>query len=134
MVDRQRAARLPGGNPPRHRGSLTAAAVIALLVPAPVISQVAEAFSSDSSLWPHLLAHVLPPTLIDAALLLGGVGVLVVAIGTGSAWLVTAYDFRGRALLDWALLLPLAMPTYIVAYAYMDLLHPIGPVQTSLRG
>ena len=48
----------------------------------------------------------------------------------GAAWLVTAYDFPGRRVLDWALLLPLAVPTYIVAYAYLDLLHPIGPVQT----
>ena len=62
-----------------------------------------------------------------------GVGVLVIAIGTGAAWLVTAYDFPGRRILDWALLLPLAVPTYIVAYAYLDLLHPIGPVQTLIR-
>jgi iron(III) transport system permease protein len=117
----------------RHRGWLIAAGAVALLVLAPVVSLLVEALRGDGSLWPHLLAHVLPPTLLDTALLLGGVGLLVIAIGTGCAWLVTAYDFRGRALLDWALLLPLAMPTYIVAYAYMDLLHPIGPIQTGLR-
>src|SRR5690606_27415803 len=50
-----------------------------------------------------------------------------------SAWLVTAYDFRGRRVFEWALLLPLAVPTYIMAYAWMDLLHPIGPLQTGLR-
>ncbi len=66
-------------------------------------------------------------------LLLLGTGVLVVALGTGSAWLVSAYDFRGRRIFEWALLLPLAVPTYIMAYAWMDLLHPIGPVQTGLR-
>jgi iron(III) transport system permease protein len=54
-------------------------------------------------------------------------------VGTGAAWLVTAYDFPGRRILDWALLLPLAVPTYIVAYAYLDILHPVGPVQTTLR-
>jgi iron(III) transport system permease protein len=46
---------------------------------------------------------------------------------------VTAYDFRGRRVVDWALLLPLAVPTYIVAYAYLDLLHPVGPVQSAIR-
>jgi iron(III) transport system permease protein len=54
-------------------------------------------------------------------------------LGTGSAWLVTAFDFRGRRLFEWALLLPLAVPTYIMAYVWMDLLHPIGPVQSGLR-
>src|SRR5690606_35629346 len=58
---------------------------------------------------------------------------LAVAIGTGAAWLVTAYDFPGRAVMAWALLLPLAVPTYIVAYAYLDLLHPLGPVQGAIR-
>jgi iron(III) transport system permease protein len=57
----------------------------------------------------------------------------VVAIGTGAAWLVTAYDFPGRRMLAWALLLPLAVPTYIVAFAYLDLLHPLGPVQGLVR-
>ena len=66
-------------------------------------------------------------------MLLAGVGVLVLVIGTGCAWLVTACDFPGRRVLHWALLLPLAMPTYIVAFAYLDLLHPIGPVQGAIR-
>ncbi len=115
------------------RGWLISAAVIALLVLMPLTALLYTALSGDASLWPHLLQHVLPPTITDTLVLLGGVGLLVIAIGTGSAWLVTAYDFRGRGLLDWALLLPLAVPTYIVAYAYMDILHPIGPLQTGLR-
>jgi iron(III) transport system permease protein len=112
---------------------LVAALGVAALVLLPVVALLVEALRGDASLWPHLIANVLPPTLIDTAGLLLGVGALVIVIGTGSAWLVSAYDFRGRALLDWALLLPLAVPTYIVAYAYMDLLHPIGPLQTALR-
>jgi iron(III) transport system permease protein len=76
---------------------------------------------------------VLPAALSNTAALLLGVGVLVALLGTGAAWLVTAYDFPGRRTLCWALLLPLAVPTYIVAFAYLDLLHPIGPVQTALR-
>lgn len=58
---------------------------------------------------------------------------LVIAIGTGAAWLVTAYDFPFRRMMTWALMLPLAFPTYIIAYAYLDLLHPIGPLQTFIR-
>ena len=55
--------------------------------------------------------------------------VMTVTVGAGLAWLVTAFDFPGRRLLDGCLLLPLAVPTYIVAYAYLDVLHPVGPVQ-----
>ena len=115
------------------RGWSFASLLVAALVLLPLIALGAAALRGDASLWPHLLQHVLPPTLHQTALLLLGVGALVIVVGTGSAWLVSAYDFRGRALLDWALLLPLAVPTYIVAYAYMDLLHPIGPLQSGLR-
>lgn len=115
------------------RGWLAAACAIALLVLMPIAALLLAALGGDGALWSHLLTYILPPTLLDTAVLLAGVGALVMVLGTGTAWLVTAYDFRGRRLFDWALLLPLAMPTYIVAYAYMDLLHPIGPLQTGLR-
>lgn len=114
-------------------GWLLAAGLIALGVLAPVAALAWFAAQGSGDLWPHLINTVLPQAIRDTAMLLAGVGALVIVIGTGSAWLVTAYDFRGRAVLDWALLLPLAIPTYIVAYAYLDVLHPIGPVQTTLR-
>src|SRR5690606_38187872 len=57
----------------------------------------------------------------------------VVSIGVLSAWLVTAYRFPGRQFLQWALILPLAMPAYVMAYAYTDWLQFTGPVQTWLR-
>jgi iron(III) transport system permease protein len=76
---------------------------------------------------------VLPQAALNTALLLAGVGAVVLVIGTGCAWLVSSCDFPGRRVLHWALLLPLAMPTYIVAFAYLDLLHPIGPVQGAIR-
>lgn len=115
-------------------GWLAGAIAVALLVLLPVAALVLEALRGDGMLWPHLLQYVLPPALHDTLLLLAGVGVMVIALGTCSAWLVTAYDFPGRRIFEWALLLPLAVPTYIMAYAWMDLLHPIGPVQTLLRG
>ncbi|WP_220433182.1 ABC transporter permease [Cognatiluteimonas lumbrici] len=111
-----------------------AAVAIAGLVLAPLLALAWTALQGgQAGLWPHIARYVLPPAALNTVLLLAGVGVLVVAIGTGAAWLVTAYDFRGRRVLAWALLLPLAVPTYIVAFAYLDLLHPLGPVQGLLR-
>lgn len=111
-----------------------AAVAIAGLVLAPLLALAWAALQGgQDGLWLHLARYVLPPAALNTALLLAGVGVLVVAIGTGAAWLVTAYDFPGRRALAWALLLPLAVPTYIVAFAYLDLLHPLGPVQGLVR-
>lgn len=79
------------------------------------------------------MSYVLPMAMRNTLLLLLGVGVLVTFLGVGSAWLIAAYQFPSRRILSWALLLPLAVPTYIVAFAYLDVLHPIGPVQTFIR-
>lgn len=117
----------------RGRAALFGAMTVAFLVVLPVLVLAGHALMADSSHWVHLASYVLPQALWNTLLLLLGVGAICVALGTGSAWLVTAYDFPGRGLLTWALLLPLAVPTYIVAFAYLDLMHPIGPVQTFLR-
>lgn len=110
-----------------------ASAALAAGVALPVLSLAWLAVGADGGHWRHLAAHVLPSAALDTACLLAGVGALALVVGTGCAWLVTACDFPGRRALNWALLLPLAMPTYIVAFAYLDLLHPIGPVQEALR-
>ena len=90
------------------------------------------AWRGDAEIWPHLISYVLPAALVDTALLLAGVAILTAIAGTGTAWLVTAYQFPGRDTLAWLLPLPLAIPTYIVAYVYVDLLDAIGPVQSAL--
>src|SRR5690606_32253701 len=118
---------------PRVDGWLLAALLIAAAVLLPLLALAWTAAHGSEGLWSHIAANVLPRAAWNTLLLLLGVGVLVVAIGTGAAWLVTAYEFRGRSTMAWALLLPLAVPTYIVAYAYLDLLHPLGPVQGALR-
>ncbi|GJE17767.1 ABC transporter permease [Methylobacterium marchantiae] len=110
-----------------------AAVALAALILSPVASLTLTAMQGSGEVWPHLLAHVLPQATMTTALLLGGVGIVVVVLGVGAAWLVSAYEFRGRRLIEIGLLLPLAMPTYIVAFAYLDLLHPIGPAQSGLR-
>lgn len=112
---------------------LAASLLVAALVALPLISLAWTAAQGSAGLWSHLAAHVLPGAVRNTLALLAGVGVLVVAIGGGTAWLVTAYDFPGRRVLAWALLLPLAVPTYIIAFAYLDLLHPLGPLQSALR-
>jgi iron(III) transport system permease protein len=118
---------------PGTGGLVAVAGVVALLVVLPIATLAMVAAGGSGEVWPHLLAYVIPPALRDTAILLVGVGTLVVVVGTGAAWLVSAYDFAGRRVLQWALLLPLAIPTYIVAFTYSDVLHPIGPVQTLLR-
>lgn len=110
-----------------------ASLLIAGLVLVPLLALLWQAAQGSEGLWSHLAAHVLPHALGQTAMLMAGVGVLTALIGTSAAWLVTAHDFPGRRMLEWALLLPLAVPTYIVAYAYLDLLHPLGPVQSLVR-
>lgn len=118
---------------PDGRLWLSASGIVALLVIAPIAALALTASGGSVDLWRHLIAYVLPVAVRDTLVLLAGVGLLTAGIGTAAAWLVTAYDFPGRKVIDWALLLPLAVPTYIIAYAYLDILHPVGPVQTALR-
>lgn len=112
---------------------LTAAWLIAAVAVLPVLALLWSALQGSPGLWSHLAEHVLPHALGTTLILLLGVGALATLIGTGCAWLVSAYEFPGRRSLSWMLLLPLAVPTYIVAFAYLDLLHPLGPVQSLLR-
>lgn len=102
------------------------ALLTALIVAAPVISLAITALQPAADVWPHLIAYVLPQTLRDTAALLLGVGTLTLLIGAGTAWLVSSHDFAGRTLLLWLLPLPLAVPTYLSAYVYVDLFEPLG--------
>ena len=123
----------PAARAARSAPLMVGAALAALVVLAPLVSLALHALGADVAHWAHLVDYVLPQALANTAWLLLGVGLVVTLLGTGTAWLVTAYDFPGRSWLTWALLLPMAVPTYIVAFAYLDLLHPIGPIQTALR-
>ncbi len=112
---------------------LILAALSALVVVLPIGGLLSEALKGSAGLWAHLFSTVLPVALVDTLVLLAGVGAVTALLGTTTAWLVTAYDFPGRRFLEWSLLLPLAVPTYIIAYAYLDILHPIGSVQGAIR-
>ena len=106
----------------------------AALVAVPVVSVGVNVLSPGTgATWAHLAATVLPEYIGATLVLCLGVGLGSVLLGVGSAWLVTHLDFRCRRSLEWALVLPLAMPAYVMAYAYADLLQFAGPVQTALR-
>ncbi|MCX7312392.1 MAG: iron ABC transporter permease [Alphaproteobacteria bacterium] len=117
----------------RHPLAMAFLAATAALVAAPLVNLVLIALRGDPELWPHLAAHVIPAAAINTGLLLAGVAAVSMAAGVGTAWIVTAYDFPSRGLMLWLLPLPLAFPTYIVAYVYADLLGAFGPVQSGLR-
>ncbi|MDO8974668.1 iron ABC transporter permease [Reyranella sp.] len=110
-------------------GALAVAAVVAL----PLLGIASSLFSDQGELWRHLAETQLRDIAGNTIVLLIGVGLGTVVIGTGTAWLVTMCRFPGSRMLQWALLLPLVMPTYIIGYAYADLLTFAGPLQSALR-
>ncbi len=99
----------------------------------PIVTTLWLAFSPKENIWPHLLRTVLPSSLLQTLILMAGAGFLTLVTGTGAAWLITMYRFPGRGLADRLLVIPLAMPTYIVAYCYVELLDYSGPIQSGLR-
>lgn len=121
---------------PITRADLAASAFViatTLLVLVPLASLLVIALSGEADIWPHLAAYVLPTALAQTFVLLAGVAFVCAAIGVGTAWVITAYRFPGRDMLAWMMPLPLAFPTYIVAYVYVEFLDALGPVQTTLR-
>ena len=110
------------------------AVLIAALVALPVFVVGSNLFfGGTGDTWVHLLATVLPEYVLNTVWLCLGVGVGVMAVGVGAAWLTAMHDFPGRHIFEWALVIPLAMPAYVMAYTYTDLLQFVGPVQTWLR-
>jgi len=110
------------------------AAAIAILVLMPIASLVWIAFHPVQNIWPHLISTTLPRYLANTFVLAGSVAAIAVTVGTLAAWMVTMYRFPGSRWLEWLLLLPLAIPAYVGAYALVDFLEYAGPVQTALRG
>ena len=108
--------------------------LVAALVAVPILSVGSNLFSAGTSgTWAHLAATLLPEYITTSLQLCLGVGVGVGLLGVGAAWLVTHMDFALRRTFEWALVLPLAMPAYVMAYTYTDLLQFAGPVQSLLR-
>ncbi|AXK39768.1 ABC transporter permease [Crenobacter cavernae] len=101
------------------------------LIPLSVI--FASIGSPDAAIWSHLIDYQLPGILLNTLWLVLGVGSGVFLIGVPLAWLVSVYDFPGRRFFTWALMLPLAMPAYVMAFSQLGLLEFTGPIQTWLR-
>lgn len=114
---------------------LTAAAgLIAVAIALPILAIVFLSLRPQENIWPHLLNTVLPGYMWQTLELMVGVGFLTFVMGTATAWVVTMYEFPLRRILQWGCFMPLAMPSYIVSYTYVDFLNYAGPVQTWLRG
>lgn len=106
---------------------------ITAILALPVVAVLYLAATPAENAWPHLSATVLPEALANTLWLALGTATITFTVGTATAWLVTMYRFPGRALVDRLLVIPMAMPTFIVAYCYAELLDYAGPVQTALR-
>jgi iron(III) transport system permease protein len=113
---------------------LIAGLLVAALAALPVASVGLNLFvGGTSATWAHLSATVLPEYIANSVWLCAGVGLGVALVGVTTAWLTAMHDFPGRRVFEWALVLPLAVPAYVMAYVYTDFLQFVGPVQTFLR-
>jgi len=106
---------------------------LALLFALPFFSLIVTAGSGGENVWRHLLSTVMPGYLKNTFWLMLGVGSGTLLLGVSTGWLISMTEFPGRRMMEWALLLPLAFPGYIIAMVYVELLEFSGPVQEQLR-
>ncbi len=132
----------PEGTPGRVRAALRAffprpwtLAVTAVsgLLALPVLVVLSYVLHPAGEVWRHLVRTVLPTYVLNSVTLMIGVAVGTLALGVSTAWLTTMCRFPGRQIFTWILLLPFAIPAYIIAYTYTGMLDFAGPVQSALR-
>jgi iron(III) transport system permease protein len=123
--------RVPALRLPTPLGSLSVA--LACLIALPVLVVLANVFTPSYGTWSHLASTVLPEYVSNSLLLMAGVAFGVIVGGVSTAWLTVMCRFPGQRVFEWALLLPMAVPAYVMAYAYTDFLQFAGPVQAALR-
>lgn len=117
----------------RHNPWPVAAGVVALVVATPILVVVSSIATPSTDIWRHLWHTQLPELMWNTFRLIVGVGLGVTVVGTGLAWLVTMYRFPGRALFEWLLILPLAMPAYVIGFVFLALFDFTGPLQSGLH-
>ncbi|MEE8503927.1 MAG: iron ABC transporter permease [candidate division NC10 bacterium] len=110
-----------------------AAGAVALVVATPILVVVSSILTPSLEVWSHLWETQLAELAWNTIALITGVGLGVVVVGTGLAWLVTMYRFPGRGIFEWLLILPLAMPAYVIGFVFLALFDYAGPVQSWLR-
>lgn len=125
-TDKFSPAYFPGGWP-------LGLALVSVLLALPIIVVATSVFQGSDGVWQHLIDTVLSEYILNSLILVGGVGVVVLALGIFPAWLVTMYRFPLSRVLEWALLLPMAIPAYIIAYTYTGMLDVTGPLQAWIR-
>jgi iron(III) transport system permease protein len=123
----------PRARRPRHGPSVGLSIAVAALVVLPIATLAGIALTGTGEIWPHLAAHVLPGATATTLRLLALTALGTAVIGVMTAWLVVAFDFPFRRTLAWALVLPLAVPPYLAAYAFGEFFTPTGPVQAAIR-
>jgi len=106
-----------------------AAAILAV----PIAAVLSTLASPHGDVWLHLWRTQLVELVANTLLLLAGVGAGTLAVGTGLAWVVVYHQFPGRWIFQWALLLPLAVPAYVMGFAFLGIFDYAGPVQSALR-
>lgn len=116
----------------RGWGPVRALAIAALTL-IPLLVVLASFLEPQPEAWSHLAVYVLPGVLWNTGILIVGVGLGVLLVGVPLAWLTAVCDFPGRQYFSWSLMLPLAMPAYVLAFVQVGLLDFTGPVQSTLR-
>jgi iron(III) transport system permease protein len=99
----------------------------------PIVAVLLTAVGDSGGLWDHLYETVLGRYVANTLTLMIGVGLLAIGFGISTAWVINRYDFLGRRMLEWMLLLPAAIPAYIIAYTYTEFFEYAGPLQSTLR-
>lgn len=107
--------------------------LVGIIISLPAVVVLSHLFIPGGETWQHLTSTVLTEYITNTLLLTTGVGAGTSLIGITTAWLCTMYRFPGQRVFEWALLLPMAAPAYIIAYTYTGILNFAGPVQTGLR-
>ncbi|MCW8916158.1 MAG: iron ABC transporter permease [Magnetovibrio sp.] len=107
--------------------------MVCLAVAMPIVWVIGLALTPSGDIWQHLVDTVLGNLIITTLMLMIGVGLGTLVIGTGTAWIVTMCRFPGKRIFEWALLIPMAVPAYVIAYVYTDLLEYSGPIQGIIR-
>lgn len=134
MVDTSTASTVLRGTGSKGAAWSWVAVILCLLCVTPILSIFVAAAGDTGGLWSHLFSTVLPRYVINTLGLMAGVSLVALVFGVPGAWAVSRYRFPGRRFFEWALLLPAAVPAYLVAYTYTDFLEYAGPVQGGLRG
>ena len=112
---------------------ILAASLVAAIFLMPILAVFVAAAGDSGGLWGHLFETVLPRYVVNTLILMVGVGAVCLVFGISAAWAVVRYEFFGRQWFQWMLLLPAAVPAYLIAYTYTDFLEYAGPVQKMLR-